>query len=192
MSDETEGSVDPTREQFKAFMLCPQDTEIQMLNLIRLRDIAAYPEGHPDHGKGLTGLEAYRAYGRTTAPILKGLGGRIVWSGEPKVMLTGPQDEAWDIAFIAEYPSVQAFVDMLRDPVYREAVKHRQAAVKIEAAKQIAGEHGDFDFLETVWITAAFQTHGKEYLATFLLEGLFHFRLSVCTHLQCIPRMEAW
>jgi len=70
--------------------------------------------------------------------------------------------------------------------------KHRQAAVKIEAAKQIAGEHGDFDFLETVWITAAFQTHGKEYLATFLLEGLFHFPLSACTHLQCIPRMEAW
>ena len=45
-------------------------------------------------------------------------------------MLIGPQDcEQWDIAFIAEYPSVQAFVDMLRDPVYREAVKHRQAGV---------------------------------------------------------------
>ena len=31
--------------------------------------------------------------------------------------------------FIAQYPSGQAFIDMLRDPVYREAVKHRQAAV---------------------------------------------------------------
>ncbi|NEX00157.1 DUF1330 domain-containing protein, partial [Rhodopseudomonas sp. BR0G17] len=32
--------------------------------------------------------------------------------------------------FIAEYPSVSAFVEMIRDPVYREAVKHRQAAVE--------------------------------------------------------------
>jgi hypothetical protein len=35
----------------------------------------------------------------------------------------------WDHCFIAEYPSVSAFVEMIRDPVYREAVKHRQAAV---------------------------------------------------------------
>jgi uncharacterized protein (DUF1330 family) len=45
-------------------------------------------------------------------------------------MLTGPADERWDICFIAEYPSVAAFVEMVRDPVYREAVKHRQAAVE--------------------------------------------------------------
>ena len=35
----------------------------------------------------------------------------------------------WDVAFIAEYPSGAAFIEMVRDPVYREAVKHRQAAV---------------------------------------------------------------
>jgi uncharacterized protein (DUF1330 family) len=44
-------------------------------------------------------------------------------------MLVGPAEEAWDECFIAEYPSVPAFVEMIRDPVYREAVKHRQAAV---------------------------------------------------------------
>jgi uncharacterized protein (DUF1330 family) len=32
--------------------------------------------------------------------------------------------------FIAEYPSGDAFAQMLRDPEYREAVKHRQAAVE--------------------------------------------------------------
>jgi hypothetical protein len=45
-------------------------------------------------------------------------------------MLIGPQAERWDKCFIAEYPSVAAFVEMIRDPVYREAVKHRQAAVE--------------------------------------------------------------
>lgn len=41
----------------------------------------------------------------------------------------GPPDTAWDIAFIAEYPSPAAFVAMLRDPRYREAMAHRQAGV---------------------------------------------------------------
>ncbi len=45
-------------------------------------------------------------------------------------MLIGPEAERWDLCFIAAYPDVAAFVTMLRDPVYREAVKHRQAAVE--------------------------------------------------------------
>ena len=44
-------------------------------------------------------------------------------------MLSGPSDEKGDEWCIAEYPSVAAVVEMRRDPVYREAVKHRQAAV---------------------------------------------------------------
>ena len=44
-------------------------------------------------------------------------------------MLIGPSEEKWDECFIAQYPSVGAFVQMVRDPIYREAVKHRQAAV---------------------------------------------------------------
>ena len=45
-------------------------------------------------------------------------------------MLIGPIEERWDLCFIAQYPSVAAFVTMIRDPVYREAVGHRQAAVE--------------------------------------------------------------
>ena len=44
--------------------------------------------------------------------------------------LIGPPEERWDLCFIAEYPSVSAFVEMIHDPIYREAVKHRQAAVE--------------------------------------------------------------
>jgi len=123
-------SIDPTREQFKAFMQAPQDTPIHMLNLIRLRALAGYPAGHPNHGKGMTGLEAYREYGRTSAEIFKRVGGRQVWAGRPEVVLTGPLDERWDLAFIAAYPNSLAFAEMVRDPEYREHVKHRQAAVE--------------------------------------------------------------
>ena len=124
------GSIDPLREQFDAFKALPRDTPIQMLNLIRLKPLADYPTGHPDHGKGLTGLDAYRAYGRTTAHIFARVGGRQVWVGRPEVVVTGPADERWDLAFIAEYPGAGAFLAMVTDPEYRQLVKHRQAAVE--------------------------------------------------------------
>jgi uncharacterized protein (DUF1330 family) len=124
------GSIDPTREQFKAFMTAPQDTTIHMLNLIRLRPLADYPADHPNHGKGMTGLDAYREYGRTSSPIFARVGGRQVWAGKPEAVLTGPLDERWDLAFIAQYPNSLAFAEMIRDPDYKEHVKHRQAAVE--------------------------------------------------------------
>ena len=122
-------SIDPSRAQFDAFKALPRDTPIQMLNLIRLKALADYPEGHPDHGKGLTGAEAYRAYGRGLAPFLGKLGGRQVWAGRPEAVVTGPEDERWDLAFIIEYPGSAAFLAMVTDPDYREIVKHRTAGV---------------------------------------------------------------
>ena len=118
------GFVDPTKESFAAFRGNDRAGPIHMLNLIRLRERAAYPDG-----REATGAKAYAAYGRDSAPVFARLGGRIVWRGRFELMLIGPPDEHWDIAFIAEYPSVAAFVEMIRDPAYREAVKHRQAAV---------------------------------------------------------------
>ncbi len=126
----TNGSIDPTRTQFDAFKALPRDTPIQMLNLIRLRPLADYPPDHPDHGKGLSGLDAYRAYGRTAGPIFARLGAKQVWAGRPEAVVTGPSDERWDLAFIAEYPNAAAFLAMVTDPEYREHVKHRTAAVE--------------------------------------------------------------
>ena len=118
------GFVDPTKETFAAFRENDRPGPIQMLNLVRFREKAVYPDG-----REATGAEAYAAYGRESHPIFARLGGRIVWRGGFELMLIGPDTERWDEVFVAEYPSVAAFVEMIRDPVYREAVKHRQAAV---------------------------------------------------------------
>jgi uncharacterized protein (DUF1330 family) len=118
------GHVDPTKETFAAFRDNDRSGPIHMLNLVRLRAQAAYPDG-----RQVTGADAYAAYGRESGPVFARLGGRIVWRGAFELMLIGPADERWDHCFIAEYPSVAAFVEMIRDPAYREAVKHRQAAV---------------------------------------------------------------
>jgi len=117
--------IDPTKQSFAAFREADRDGPIHMLKLIRLHRRAAYPDG-----RQATGAEAYAAYGRDSGPVFTRLGGRIVWRGDFELILIGPTDERWDICFIAEYPSVAAFVEMIRDPVYREAVKHRQAAVE--------------------------------------------------------------
>ncbi len=117
--------IDPTRETFAAFRADDRPGPIHMLNLIRLRSLAAYPDG-----REATGAEAYQAYGRESLPVQSRLGVSIIWRGRFELMLIGPADERWDLCFIAEYPSVAAFVAMIRDPVYCEAVKHRQAAVE--------------------------------------------------------------
>lgn len=119
------GYVDPTKETFGLFREDDRPGLIHMLNLVRFRDKANYPDG-----RDLSGAEAYALYGRDSGPVFSRLGGRIVWRGNFELMLIGPESEKWDECFIAEYPSVSAFVDMVRDPVYREAVKHRQAAVE--------------------------------------------------------------
>ncbi len=101
-----------------------------MLNLVRVKALADYPEGHPNHGEGLRGLDAYRAYGRETAALFAAVGGRQIWAGKPEGVVTGPADERWDLAFIAEYPNAAAFLAMITNPDYREWVKHRQAGVE--------------------------------------------------------------
>jgi uncharacterized protein (DUF1330 family) len=119
------GHIDPTKQAFAQFRENDRQGPIHMLNLVRLNAQARYADG-----RQVTGAEAYAAYGRESRPVFARLGGRIVWQGKFELMLIGPSEERWDHCFIAEYPSVTAFVEMIRDPVYREAVKHRQAAVE--------------------------------------------------------------
>jgi len=116
--------IDPERDQFEAFKALPRDEPIMMLNLLRFREKAAYPDG-----RDVSGAAAYEAYGSESAPVFQRVGGEIIWRGRPQVMLIGPKDKHWDLAFIARYPTAGAFLEMVTDPQYREAVKHRQAAV---------------------------------------------------------------
>ena len=122
--------IDPEREAFDAFKDLPRDTPIEMLNLVRFRDRAGYPSDHPAAAEGVSGDEADRRYGRASGPVFARVGGEIVWSARPELVLIGPADERWDAAFVARYPSGAAFLEMVTDPAYRQAVVHRQAAVE--------------------------------------------------------------
>jgi uncharacterized protein (DUF1330 family) len=110
---------------------------IHMLNLVRLRERAIYPDG-----RERSGAEAYAAYARQILPIFARLGGSIVWRGKFEFMLIGPPEERWDLCFIAQYPSVAAFVEMARDPVYRAPNRpsrpDREAQQRVDCGPPVA------------------------------------------------------
>ena len=116
--------INPGRDQFEEFKKLPRDEPVTMLNFLRFRDEADYEDG-----RAATGEEAYAAYGRESAPIFKRVGGEIVWRGKQQVMVIGPTDKDWHLIFVARYPTASAFLEMVTDPDYQEAVKHRTAAV---------------------------------------------------------------
>lgn len=121
--------LNPSRDQFKAIYGLPLDKPVMMLNLLRFRDTAAYLANDPEAGDTVSGAQAYQRYSREATPIFDGIGGSQAWVGKPELMLIGPADEKWDLAFVARYPTAQAFVDMVKNPDYQRAVRHRNAAV---------------------------------------------------------------
>lgn len=133
-----EAHVDPDRAQWEAFEALPREAPVAMLDLVRLRGRANYPPDRPEAAEGLTGAEAYARYGAETSPILARLGGTIEWRGRFEAVLIGPSDEAWDIAFVARYPSAGAFLAMLADPGHRRAAVHRHAAVRTSRLIRLA------------------------------------------------------
>ncbi|MCB2227215.1 MAG: DUF1330 domain-containing protein [Desulfarculaceae bacterium] len=91
----------------------PDDKPFLMLNALWFK-----PESGP---------ESYRRYMKLAGPVLAKYGGRLVAGGEPRQAIIGEFDA--DLVFLVEYPSWQAFQDMLADPAYKEALPHREAAI---------------------------------------------------------------
>lgn len=113
-----------SEQTWRAFRADNRPGPIHMLNLIRLRERADYPDG-----RDATGFEAYSEYSRISAAPARALGMSIAWRGGFELMMVGPETERWDLCFLAQYPGVEAFVSLMRHPEYREAMIHRQAGV---------------------------------------------------------------
>ncbi|KQW52790.1 hypothetical protein ASC77_00250 [Nocardioides sp. Root1257] len=97
------------------------DSPFLMLNLMRYRDLADYPAGHPDAGAGLSGREADDRY--APLDILHELGARIVLFGD---CVPGSH---WDRVAVVRYPSVRSFVDMQERPDFIERHVHKDAGM---------------------------------------------------------------
>lgn len=107
-----------SQEGFAAFAArSGESSPLVMLNLLAFR-----PEG---------GRERYEEYGEAVAPLLEKAGGRIVFLGDPAQALLG--DGSWDLVVLVEYPTRQAFLDMIASAEY-QAIGHlrTEALVKGE------------------------------------------------------------
>jgi uncharacterized protein (DUF1330 family) len=83
------------------------DSSVVMLNLLAFK---------PDGGR-----ERYEEYGAAVAPLLEKVGGRIVFVGPSAAPLLG--GDTWDLVALVEYPTRQAFLEMIGSPEY-QAIAH--------------------------------------------------------------------
>jgi uncharacterized protein (DUF1330 family) len=123
------GSVEPTPDQIQAFLKSEDDgSPVVMVNLLRYRDRAAYP---PDFdAEPCSGREAYQRYSAVALQRIASVGGQVLWLGDVRATVIAPAEEQWHDAVLVQYPTRQAFFDMIAQPEYNAAVPHRSAALE--------------------------------------------------------------
>jgi len=122
--------IDPTGARIKALRDEGPEGPVVMLNLLKFRAIADYPEGHPHAGS--TGAQAYDRYEelftRTVAAVSQA---RPIYDGPAMRILVGSDAEGdWDRMLIMRYPSRQHFLAMMANETYRDGLVHRYAALE--------------------------------------------------------------
>lgn len=122
-----ENAVMPQPEQAKAFFFGEENGPMVMVNLLKFKDKAEYPDGS---NADWTGKQAYLVYGAAVQKCLELVGGRAVFSGDVTGLILGDVEELWDMVALAYYPSPQAMMQMVGLPEYQGIEIHRFAGLK--------------------------------------------------------------
>ena len=121
-----ENAVYPNEEQMKGFTEGDHGEPISMVNLLKFKEKAEYPDGRETD---LTGAEAYAIYGQGVSKLVAELGGKMVFAGTVERLALGEVEELWDQVAIAQYPNRKAMLDMMISPAYAEISPHRDAGL---------------------------------------------------------------
>jgi uncharacterized protein (DUF1330 family) len=106
----------------------PHDRPITMVNLLKYKDKAEYPEDFD--GEPCTGRDGYnRRYIPNIKMRIREVGGTVVFDGPVCASLIGPPDERWDSVLIVTFPSIQVFMEMVSAPEHMLLRVHRTAAL---------------------------------------------------------------
>jgi uncharacterized protein (DUF1330 family) len=119
-------AVFPPAEQAAAFFGAAEDGPFVMVNLLKFKERAAYPDGSEPE---LSGREAYARYGAAVQACLTSVGGKSVFAGAVTDLLLGEVEELWDMVALAQYPSRAAMMAMVQSPEYQAIEKHRIAGL---------------------------------------------------------------
>ena len=120
-----ENKLSPSEEQVEVF-LTPLGRPIHMLNLLKFRENASYPDGKDRH---LSGREAYARYTKEVAKILHEMGGKIEFVADISRLMLGEVEELWDAVAIASYPSRETMLKMIQSDDYQSIHIHREAGL---------------------------------------------------------------
>ena len=124
---EVANRVRPNEEQMRGFAEPGPEGPIYMVNLLKFRDRAEYPDGRETD---LTGEQAYMIYGRAVSKLLTNLGGGAMFSAAVERLMLGEVEELWDRVAIAVYPSRAAMLEMMQSPEMQDIGIHRAAGLK--------------------------------------------------------------
>ena len=119
-------AVFPGPEQAAAFFGGAEDGPFVMINLLKFKERAEYPDGSEPE---LSGRDAYRRYGKAVQACLAAVGARSVYTGDVTELMLGEVDELWDMVALAEYPSRAAMAAMVASLEYQAIEKHRVAGL---------------------------------------------------------------
>ena len=115
-----------TDEDLQAFVDRGIEGPVAMVHLLRFRDRAEYSDGRETD---LTGAQAYALYRERLVEQVTAVGGRLVFRGAVRHLVLGQVEELWDEVMILEFPSPQAFVDIISAPQTAEWGTHRRAGL---------------------------------------------------------------
>jgi len=107
--------LDPTKEQFKAFMELPIDVPLQMLNLLKFKEKVDDAD--------VSGVERYKEYMKAAAPFLEKSKAKINFYGDAKFTLIGHQELEWDKVLIVEYANKNDFIEMITTEGYPSEIR---------------------------------------------------------------------
>jgi uncharacterized protein (DUF1330 family) len=117
----------PTTEQIKVLGNDPSPQPIVMLNLLKFRARAEYPDGRQTD---LTGAQAYGIYADAMRAIVEGAGGKFLFAGDVKGLPIGAVETLWDLVGIVQYPSAAAFAKIATSSEVAKAGVHRAAGLE--------------------------------------------------------------
>jgi uncharacterized protein (DUF1330 family) len=110
-------ALEPTPDQIAALATRPADAPVVMVNLLKFK-----AEG---------GLQSYLQYGREVAPHLQRVGATVRYAGTtPTIVIGDGETPWWDAILVVEYPTPQAFIDMVTTPEYAKVHEHRAAGLE--------------------------------------------------------------
>jgi uncharacterized protein (DUF1330 family) len=99
---------------------------VVMLNLLKFRDRAVYPDGRPT---ALNGRQAHELYAAAMQEIVEGRGGAFLFAGEVAALVIGEVDDLRDTCALVEYPSAAAFAMIATSPEVGKIGLHRAAGL---------------------------------------------------------------